>query len=235
LWGALFRNKSNDYYDRGAWDFLVNEGPGYTPPEVNVTFPSNGTYYDLNYRIHIGGESHTKALDVVQHEYGHFIMHMIYGLYWPITHCPNPHSIDEFSHPNCAWTEGWANFFPLAVQNEPNFELGNGDDENLETKTWGTPNWDDGDGVEGRVAGLFLMSMTIGTMAMILSLMASSTSGMSYFIRLMITLSSSTLHGMQEGMMCQKPMQRYTRTLSITTMNQMSFSLHPTAEAGTAV
>ncbi len=83
--------------------------------------------------------------------------------------------------------------------------------------------------------GLFLMSMTIGTMATTLSLMASSTSGMSYIIRPMITLPSSTLHGVQEGMMCQKPMQRYTRTPSITTMNQMSFSLHPTAEAGTAV
>ena len=149
----IYETIVNDYYDRGAWDFLANEGPGYTPPGVNVTFPSDGTYYDLNYRIHIGDESHTKALDVVQHEYGHFIMHMIYDLYWPTTYCPHPHFINEFSHPNCAWTEGWANFFPLAVQNESNFELGNGDDVNLETKTWGTPNWDDGDGVEGRVAG----------------------------------------------------------------------------------
>ena len=150
----IYETIANDAYDRGAWDFLVNEGPGYTPPEVTVRFPADGTYYSTgSHEIHIEFESHTKALDVVQHEYGHFVMHMVYNLYWPITQCPSPHFINRFSHPNCAWTEGWANFLPLAVQNEPNFEWGNGDDENLETKTWGSPGWDDGDGVEGRVAG----------------------------------------------------------------------------------
>ena len=150
----IYETIVNDYYDRGAWDFLVNEGPGYTPPEVTVRFPADGTYYSTgSHEIHVEFESHTRALDVVQHEYGHFVMHMVYNLYWPITHCPSPHYINRFSHPNCAWTEGWANFLPLAVQNEPNFEWGDGNDINLEEPTWGTPNWDDGDGVEGRVAG----------------------------------------------------------------------------------
>jgi len=58
------------------------------------------------------------------------------------------HSINETSNANTAWVEGWANFFPLAVYNYPVF-LG----LNLETPHWCSPNWDDGDEVEGRVAG----------------------------------------------------------------------------------
>ncbi|MDD3292355.1 MAG: PKD domain-containing protein [Methanocellales archaeon] len=153
----IYETIANDAYDRGAWDFLVNEGPGYTPPEVTVRFPADDTYYDVwgSHEIRIKDENHTKALDAVQHEYGHFIMHMVYNLYWPSTNYSGPrHFINFVSEPNFAWIEGWANFFPISVQVEPNFEWGDGNYENLETQTWGSPGWDDGDGVEGRVAGV---------------------------------------------------------------------------------
>jgi hypothetical protein len=149
----------NDHYDRGAWDFLVNEGAGWTPPEITSRFPSDGTYYNiLSHEIHIKTENYTKALDIVQHEYAHAVMHKVYHYYWPITHCPSPHYINRYSHPNCAWTEGWADSFPLMVQSygrweDPVFEWGTGSQRDLEIPTWGTPNWDDGEGVEGRVAG----------------------------------------------------------------------------------
>jgi len=48
----------------------------------------------------------------------------------------------------CAWTEGWANFWAIYVKGSP-YLFG----YNLENKDWDTPDWDDGDEVEGRVAG----------------------------------------------------------------------------------
>ena len=155
----IFETIVNDHYDRGAWDFLVNEGPGWTPPEITIRFPSDKTcYYTSTHEIHIATENYTKALDVVQHEYGHAVMHSAYSYYWPNTYCPSPHYINRYSHPNCAWTEGWADSFPLMVQSygrweDPVFEWGTGAQINLETPTWGTPGWDNGEGVEGRVAG----------------------------------------------------------------------------------
>jgi hypothetical protein len=52
-----------------------------------------------------------------------------------------------------AWTEGWADFFPLVVFNDPVLTYVNHWSVDLETHTWGTAGWDNGDDVEGRVAG----------------------------------------------------------------------------------
>ena len=153
----IYETITNDAYDRGAWNFLTNKGPGYTPPMVNVTYPSYCTGYDSGAkRILIKESYHTKALDVVQHEYGHFIMDMLYG-HLPTAGCSDPHhEINTSWNPglsHCAWLEGWAEFFPLAVQDEHYFEYGSGNDDDLEKPTWNTPGWEDGDYVEGRVAG----------------------------------------------------------------------------------
>jgi len=152
-----------DHFDRGAWDFLANEGPGYVPPafELTVRFKmpdGHGTHYHLGGEIHIDNADYTKALDIVQHEYAHYIMYKVYGNWYPPSDCPSPHYINRISGPVCGWTEGWADNFPLSVQsygrwNDPAFEWGQGSQVNLETPTWGTPNWDNGDQVEGRVAG----------------------------------------------------------------------------------
>jgi hypothetical protein len=155
----IYETIANDHYDRGAWDFLVNEGPGWTPPEITICFPSNRTRYNATtHKVDIQTEDYTKALDVVQHEYGHAVMHKVYSYYWPPTYCPADHYMNVYSHPNCAWTEGWADFFPLMVQSygrwqDPVFEWGTGSQIDLETPTWGTPGWNNGEGVEGRVAG----------------------------------------------------------------------------------
>ena len=147
-----------DIYDRGAWGFLVNEGPNYTPPQVVVIFPGSGTFYSTQtQKIEIESEDYTMALSVPQHEYGHFIMHQVYGGYFP----PNSggtHYIYKTSNSNMAWTEGWATLFTMEVQSYgrwdfPVFEWGNGTQVNLETPTWGTPGWDVGDTCEGRVTG----------------------------------------------------------------------------------
>ncbi len=123
-------------------------GPGTILWSVDST---DGTYYNTGGQIHLRGEDRL-APDVSIHEYGHNVMYNLYQ-WWPITNCPSPHYIQLYSGPNCSWTEGWANYFALAVNGDPVFNWPSGAALNLETPTWGTPNWDNGDGVEGRVAG----------------------------------------------------------------------------------
>ncbi|NIU81026.1 hypothetical protein GWN63_02100, partial [Candidatus Bathyarchaeota archaeon] len=77
--------------------------------------------------------------------YAHHVMYTLYG-YLPPT-LPE-HYINETSDASTAWVEGWADFFPLAVQNDPVLT-----GWNLETPHWCSSGWDDGGEVEGRVAG----------------------------------------------------------------------------------
>ncbi len=92
--------------------------------------------------------------DVVLHEMGHAVMWNVYDEYWPlscwdyfVSGCYN-HVMYEAFGAECAWTEGWANFWAIYVKGSP-YLFG----YNLENKDWDTPDWDDGDEVEGRVAG----------------------------------------------------------------------------------
>jgi len=77
----------------------------------------------------------------------------------------NPHHIETISSAGCAWTEGWADFFPLAVNNDPIYHLEReylssipiDTDYDIEN---GTGAWQNawaafaaGDTCEGRVAG----------------------------------------------------------------------------------
>jgi len=113
---------------------------------------TDGTYYNSGGNIHLTGEDPLSDT-TLGHEFGHNIMYSAYGFWFPTANCPNPHYINGASHVNCAWTEGWANFLALAVNNDPVFRWASGSSLNLETPTWGTPNWDSGEAVEGRVAG----------------------------------------------------------------------------------
>jgi len=144
-----------DYYDRGAWDFMANEGPGLVMPAVIVKFKtSSGTYIDLNAgTIYIDTEAYSKALDIAQHEYGHWVMWTAYNHYWP-PNAGGTHYINRISNPNMAWTEGFADAFPLICQSYGRwedwyFEWGEGTQYDLET----CPNCDNGASCEGRVAG----------------------------------------------------------------------------------
>jgi len=165
----IYETIVNDAYDRGAWDFLANE-IGWIPPRgVNVYFKmpeGSGTKFNqFNNTIYIDHYTFSQALDAVQHEYGHWVMYRVYNDSFPPSDYPGgEHYMYKAYGPNCAWIEGWAEFFPLAAQsynrwNDPVFEWGWGAMEGLETPTCGTPNWEngdiweDGDNVEGRVAG----------------------------------------------------------------------------------
>ena len=147
-----------DVFDRGVWDFLVGDGPGYVPPKATVVFPVEGGGAFFNGEaIFIGEEFYTWAPCTVQHEYGHFVMWDIYdGIFPPGS--GGAHYINKAYNPGMGWSEGWADFLPLIVQSYgrwpcPVYEWGNGSQLNLETPTWGTSGWDNGDMCEGRVAG----------------------------------------------------------------------------------
>ncbi len=130
----------------------------YYPRDITGPF-GEPPYYDayVTHAIYLNEDWETKALDIVQHEYAHRVMHKILyhdAIDSPIQ--PANHYIESISSATLAWTEGWANFFPLAVQNDCIFNYGGYTNSwNLETITWGTPGWDEGDQVEGRVAGAF--------------------------------------------------------------------------------
>ena len=123
-------------------------GPGTVEWKIDST---DGTYYLEAGNIHLTGAD-PLSNTVVGHEYAHNIMYSVYG-YYPTTNCPDLHYIEDRSSIICAWTEGWANFLPLAVNNDPIYRWSSGAMLNLETPTWGTAGWDEGDDVEGRVAG----------------------------------------------------------------------------------
>jgi hypothetical protein len=54
------------------------------------------------------------------HELGHHYHWELYGNWLPTTYCPSPHYVNGASHDNCAWTEGFATFVALYVNQDPN-------------------------------------------------------------------------------------------------------------------
>jgi hypothetical protein len=102
---------------------------------------------------------------VILHEYGHNIMYNVYHEYFPYNDCGGDHYIPNLSGPRCAWFEGWATFFALAVTNDTSRRWPGIASVNLEKPTWFYTGkdtayydvtWDDGDRVEGRVIGALL-------------------------------------------------------------------------------
>jgi len=99
----------------------------------------------------------------VVHEIGHFVMHSAYGTpeFNSIEDCPDlSHAPDRSSNAGCAWSEGFANWFAVAVYQDPVFRWPDGTEADFEAATFGTASngqlWHVGDTVEGRVAGALL-------------------------------------------------------------------------------
>ncbi|HSH00902.1 MAG TPA: hypothetical protein VLL52_00195 [Anaerolineae bacterium] len=137
-----------------TWRFIVFNGDisGATPGPSTVLWKpdsTDGAYY--NGQVHLRGEDPLSDT-VVIHEYAHNIMDNVYSSYPSTPNC-NPHTIQGTSSAGCAWSEGWAEFIPSVVNNDPTYRWASGASLNLENPTWETFGWDDGDDVEGRVAG----------------------------------------------------------------------------------
>ncbi|GAB3892174.1 hypothetical protein GCM10029964_066550 [Kibdelosporangium lantanae] len=127
--------------------------------QLNINWANNstdGTFYSQS-----GNDVHLAAADpdapiTVVHEIGHGVMDETYNDAMPSTPNCNPHSITGATSAGCAWVEGWAEWFPASVYNDPFFRWASGASQNLETPTWGTAGWSNGDTVEGRVAGALI-------------------------------------------------------------------------------
>ena len=131
-----------------VWAGMPNPGQG-----TMVWYPTStdGTYYNLGGQVHLAGTDANSA-DPGVHEYGHNVMYRVYGNWWPPEeHCPSPHYLLSNEDCSCAWTEGWADFLPLAVNRDGSYTWGSGSTQSLETPTW--TGYDKGECVEGRVAG----------------------------------------------------------------------------------
>jgi hypothetical protein len=135
-----------------GWNYLHIQ-TGYDTPLVTCRWP-----YEAWPHYHPGGEIHLPNWacwwpDIILHEYGHHVMYSLYGYIPPSM---EEHSMNLRSNSTTAWAEGWANFYPLVVFNDSVFTWSNGThyaNINLETLHWCSSGWDDGDEVEGRVAG----------------------------------------------------------------------------------
>ena len=113
---------------------------------------NDGDYYVQGGQIHLKGETYKSADDSI-HEFGHNYMWSMNGG-WTNT-CPSTHYIYLGDDTQCAYKEGWADFLPLAVNENPIYHWADGSSLNIETLTLGPPDWDNGDTCEGRVAGAF--------------------------------------------------------------------------------
>jgi hypothetical protein len=117
---------------------------------------SDGTYYSPG-----GNDVHLAAADpdapiTVVAQIGHSIMDDAYEEAFPPAPSCSPHAIRNVSSAGCAWTEGWAEWFAATVYHDPFFRWPDGSFQDLETPTWGTAGWANGDTVEGRVAGALI-------------------------------------------------------------------------------
>ncbi len=129
----------------------------YSAPSVRLRWPDmkwliftvpHGAYYVHGDDIYLGLDAATSP-DVINHEYGHFLMYSLYNNWLPATENCSNHSAFYKSSEKCAWVEGWANFYPALIFNKTQFDyLGH----------WFIPVeetilGDTGDDVEGRVTG----------------------------------------------------------------------------------
>lgn len=170
--GSLTSGDPNLFRGMHAYD-EANDAWLFIPKPVNGCFDQNdascrqvrinwtptstdGTYYSLaGNDVHLAADDPNAAITVV-HEISHAIMDDVYNDAFPPAPSCNPHSIQGATSAGCAWTEGFAEWLPSTVYNDPFFRWPNGASLNLETPTWGTVGWGQGDTTEGRIAGALI-------------------------------------------------------------------------------
>jgi len=128
------------------WDPDENPGTFYRPGEDEVYL----TAQDADDR------------NVVVHELGHAVMDDVYedDTFNTGSGCAN-HQIHVAVSAGCAWSEGFGDWFGVAAFGDPVYRdtVDQNQELNLDTATWGSTRgdsgaaWENGDQVEGRVAG----------------------------------------------------------------------------------
>lgn len=161
---------------RTAWDYIRNTtSPQIDPGSVTARWEQNSDSLGLcagSCFFAIGdpyifiADNSAISVDTIVHEASHHYMYNATGwwLYWDIS-CYY-HNIFSQEDGYCAWSEGWADFLPVARtagSGDQCYDFGAGpctgisgtDHYNLEIQGWGDGN-PTGEGVEGRVAGALL-------------------------------------------------------------------------------
>ncbi|MEV1329384.1 hypothetical protein AB0J20_07385 [Micromonospora costi] len=145
LWIPKPTNLCWDQDDASCRQVVINWAPDST----------DGTYYDLGgNQVHLAADDPNAPVTVV-HEIGHAVMDDLYNDSFPSAPNCSPHSITGASSAGCAWTEGWAEWFPATVYNDPFYRWPSGASLNLENASWGN-GWGEGDTTEGRVAAALI-------------------------------------------------------------------------------
>jgi hypothetical protein len=135
-----------------CWDMV---GPCRTVTINWAADSTDGTYYSPGGDdVHLAANDPDSAI-TVSHEVSHSIMDDVYDDNLPSAPNCNPHSIQGTSSAGCAWVEGFAEWVPATVFNDPTFRWPNGAALDLEGPTWGN-GWGEGDTTEGRVAGALI-------------------------------------------------------------------------------
>lgn len=120
----------------------------WAPGSTDGTYESGGV-------VHLAANDPSAPI-TVNHELAHAIMYDVYEGAFPSAPNCNPHTIQGSYSQGCGWTEGFAEWFPAMVYNDPFFRWADGGSLNLENPTWGTSGWSNGDWPEGRVAGAMI-------------------------------------------------------------------------------
>ncbi|OKI56037.1 hypothetical protein [Micromonospora sp. CB01531] len=145
LWIPKPNNLCWDQDDTSCRQVVINWAPDST----------DGTYYNTgDNQVHLAADDPNAPVTVV-HEIGHAVMDDLYNDSFPSAPNCSPHSITGTSSAGCAWTEGWAEWFPATVFNDPFYRWPNGASLNLENPSWGN-GWGEGDTTEGRIAGALI-------------------------------------------------------------------------------
>jgi hypothetical protein len=136
-----------------AYHWLKGE-TGWSRSAISVSYPIENWPHSHGNAIHMVDAGGYTIWDkgVLMHEYAHCVQYALPGG-WPPGQGPSPHYITSESSAGFALLEGWAEFFPAAVMNDPDYFFGT----DLETFAFAdaqtSGNWD-GNIVEGAMAAL---------------------------------------------------------------------------------
>ncbi|MFE0177533.1 hypothetical protein ACFWZ2_35005 [Streptomyces sp. NPDC059002] len=142
-----------------AYD-LANQAKNWTPGEcwdardtgdcrrMEIVYPDdddgdNSRYEWGDKSVWLESKAPDDRTDTV-HEYGHAVMADAYEDNRPATDNCKTHAMDTRSSKGCAWVEGFANFYPMAIFNQDEYRGWHVED---------TSTYNSGDDTEGRVTG----------------------------------------------------------------------------------
>ncbi|MFD4555562.1 hypothetical protein ACFWP5_14780 [Streptomyces sp. NPDC058469] len=166
--GDTAGNRAAHAFDVGndAWLGVPHSGSCWDPKDttcrqVQIDWPDVRTnamdeYDQAANIVHLLTPTPDAPMEVM-HEIGHALMDDLYNDAFPSTAgCPIPHPPNAASTTVCAWIEGWATFFSLAMNHTSVFLFGNGTSADYEFPSWGTNGVANGDVTETRVIGALL-------------------------------------------------------------------------------